>query len=316
MSAEKKKNSKSKDVNINFRLLIIFLSITASFIFLLRDVLNRPEKTEKITSSYAYNDMQRSILDGVKSTLIPEGAREITESREVVTHGPRNLKRIALTFDADMTPFMRQNLNLGYVKSYYDKNLIDILNKTGTKATFFLTGMWIEAYPEVTESFAKNYLFELGNHSYSHPSFTDDCFGLAPIPDDRDATEIDKTQDLLEKYTGKRSRFFRFPGGCYTQSDLDIVLKKDLMVVHWDTAAQDGFSSDLEAIENNVEGHVQNGSIIVMHMNGYPNEPKTAQAVADLIPKLKKEGFEFVKVSELLGINTVTRILSYLKYLN
>ncbi len=45
-----------------------------------------------------------------------------------------------------------------------------------------------------------------------------------------------------------------------------------------------------------------NGSIILLHMNGTPTAPKTAEALPMIISTLKARGYEFVKVSELLGL--------------
>lgn len=218
----------------------------------------------------------------------------------MIFHGNRDKKQIALTFDADMTPGMEHMLVSGSIASFYDTKLIDILEKTNTKATLFMTGLWIKNYPSIAKKLGRNTLFELENHSYTHGSFTNDCFNLSPVPNEQDVEEIKKTQDLLKNIAGVKGRYFRFPGGCYDTNDLDVLQKLHLTPVQWDVVAHDGFNNDSKSIENNVLSSVQNGSIIVMHMNGYPNEPQTANAVAALIPKLKNEGFTFVKLSELL----------------
>lgn len=219
--------------------------------------------------------------------------------RGVITHGSRDTKQIALTFDADMNEGMRSSLLSGSVKSYYDKQVIAILNQTKTKATIFLTGMWIELYPKEAKDLAKNPLLELANHSYSHPSFDGYCFGLRQISDVEDNEQVDKTQELLH-ILGISNHYFRFPGGCYSENDLKIVNNLGLEIVHWDAAGQDGFNNDVVNIENNVLNRVQNGSIIVLHINGPPNEPQTANALPVIITALKERGFHFVKLSELL----------------
>jgi peptidoglycan/xylan/chitin deacetylase (PgdA/CDA1 family) len=87
--------------------------------------------------------------------------------------------------------------------------------------------------------------------------------------------------------------------------------------VHWDVVSEDGFNDDTQGIEHNILDHVQNGSIIVMHFNGPPNEPSDVAALEVVIPELKKRGFEFVKVSELLhpqqagAINIKSYLLSF-----
>lgn len=238
-------------------------------------------------------------------------------NNEIVFHGSREKKQIALTFDADMTPGMKELLLSKRVKSYYDKDLIAELKSSNTKATIFVTGMWIELYPDVARELAADSLFELGNHSYSHPSFAGYCYGLRQIPVKEDETEIQKTQLLLKTITGNENKLFRFPGGCYSPETEGIVKKTGLTIIQWDVAGQDGFNDNAAAIENNILPHVTNGSIIVLHFNGYPNEPKTAEILPDVISQLKKEGYEFVKVSDLLNATSSAtfNIKQYLPHL-
>ena len=70
----------------------------------------------------------------------------------------------ALTFDADMTPEMWARLESGRVKSYANVKIIDLLEEESVPATFFLTGMWVKRYPELTHRLADNPRFELANH--------------------------------------------------------------------------------------------------------------------------------------------------------
>lgn len=219
---------------------------------------------------------------------------------ELVFHGDRSKKEIALTFDADMTPYMRDMLTSGQVQSYYNEQVIDVLNQTKTKATLFLTGMWIELYPDVAKQLAANSLFELGNHSYSHPSFDGTCFGLGEIPDSEDEHQIEATQQLLQSVAGVKAVVFRFPGGCASKNDIKQVVDDGLVPIQWDDAGDDGFNNNIQSIINNVLNQAQNGSIIVLHMNGYPNDPQTGVALPTIIATLKQRGFSFVTVSELL----------------
>lgn len=217
----------------------------------------------------------------------------------IIFHGSRNENKIALTFDADMTPGMKRQLEQGRVKSWYNREVIDILKKTNTKATLFLTGMWVELYPNVTKEFAVNPLFEIANHSYSHPSFHGFCYDLFVTGEINKPDEILKTQKVIEKITGITPKYFRFPGGCYGNSDLDLVKKYGLITVQWDVAGDDGFNFNSTSIYNRIVNQTRNGSIIVLHLHGGPNAPATAVKLEDIIKELKNKGFEFVKMSEL-----------------
>ena len=220
----------------------------------------------------------------------------------VLFHGSRQKKQIALTFDADMTNNMKVMLEDGKINSWFNKKIIDTLIKTHTKATLFLTGMWIETYKKETEDLAKNSLFELGNHTYSHPSFNDNCYRLQQIKSDSEKTlEITKTQKILKDITHKQNMLFRFPGGCYSAHDLNIVTKQKLQIIQWDVVSKDAFTHDANAIISRVLNRSQNGSIVVMHLNGGPNASSTDDALPLIIQGLKKKGFTFVTISELLS---------------
>ena len=232
-----------------------------------------------------------------------DGEGNVTPAKNdgIISHGPHEKKQIALTFDADMTPWMRDQYTSGNVASYYDNKLIDELKDTNTKATLFLTGMWIGLYPDVAKELAANPLFELGNHSYTHPSFSGYCYGLAQMDPSVKNQEIEKTQTLLFDLTQKKNTLFRFPGGCYGQDDITLLNKEGLTGIQWDVVGDDGFNDNTDVIVNNVLRTVQNGSIIVMHMNGAPNDPKSSEALPIIIQTLKDRGYEFVTVSELLA---------------
>lgn len=248
---------------------------------------------------------------------IPEPPRSSvsTQNQKIVFKGPNTQKKVALTFDADMTSQMKIDLNSGHIASYYDKELINTLRVTGTKATLFLSGMWIESYADVARSLARNNLFELANHTYSHPAFEGQCYGLTHVRDSQKIAELQKTQKLLKDITGFDNKLFRFPGGCYSKIDLNTVKKTGQVAIQWDVAGRDGFNSDVANIVTNVVDNVKNGSIIVLHMNGYPNEPATAKALPLIISTLREKGYEFVTVSELLGIKN-NKSLNIAEYIN
>lgn len=273
----------------------------------------------------AINKIAQQVLPGPVTTVIfphPENAlyvergspydnrtiEDATASANVIFHGPRDKKRIALTFDAEMTDGMKADLVSGRTKSSYNKRIIDILNQTQTKATLFLTGLWIEIYPDITKELSKNQLFELGSHSYTDSSFFGFCYGLKQIPNTIKIEDIGATEKLLREHAGIDNKLFRFPGGCYTPADVKLVNEVGDTVVHWDVSGSDGFNQNSQQIVDNILDKTQNGSIIILHMNGAPTAPKTAEALPQIIAALKKKGYEFVKVSELLGLPSETRV--------
>lgn len=216
-----------------------------------------------------------------------------------VTHGSRLENKIALTFDADMTPFMEEEIKIGKVKSFYNQTIVDILEKEKIPTTIFMAGMWAETYPEIAKKMANDPLFEIANHSYSHPGFTKSCFGLPKLPVWGDIGEYQKSQAAIKKAIGVSPKYFRFPGGCQKDSDIKAANDQGLTVVGWDVAGGDGFNLNTVSIINKVVKNTQNGSIIVLHFGGAKNAPKTADALPQILNNLRQKGFEFVKLSEL-----------------
>lgn len=223
-----------------------------------------------------------------------------TGTGQVINSGVGDKKLIALTFDACMTYGMEAKLKSGKAKSYYNKPVIDELIKENVPATLFLTGLWAKNYPEVTKNLSENSLFEIANHSYSHPAFTTGCFGLPFIKTSDKEKEFQMSQEILKNLTGKTPNLFRFPGGCYSKSDLELAKKYGLDIVGWNIASGDAFNKNPKSIVTRVENKAKSGSIVVFHMNGDIDAPETANALPEIISFLKSQGYTFVKVSDLI----------------
>jgi peptidoglycan/xylan/chitin deacetylase (PgdA/CDA1 family) len=220
------------------------------------------------------------------------------QALDIITHGSRDRKAVALTFDADMTPGMLRRLRRGGVKSWYNAKIVEILRADAAAATIFATGLWAQTYPDVVRELARDRLFEIGNHGFSHAAFRVPCYGLRRAGNKR--AEISETQEILRRLTGRAPVFFRFPGGCSSPEDVGLVRGYGLRVGGWDVTSGDAFSADAPAIVQRVLKATQNGSIIVMHLSDGPNAPVTGQALPFIVHGLRDRGFVFVTMSQLV----------------
>jgi len=220
--------------------------------------------------------------------------------RSIFDHAATNEKIVALTFDADMTPGMLRELKNRQVASWYNEKVIETLRQEHVPATLFMTGLWIEAYGAITKELSADPLFELGNHSYSHGAFHSPCYRLFPIAESKQAAEVQKTDELLTKNTSSHVKYFRFPGLCSDARSVKTVEDQGYTVIGGDVDGGDGFEKYAKPIVSNVVANVRPGSIVVLHMHGGPNAPETAIALAEIIKRLRTEGYSFVKVSDLL----------------
>lgn len=152
------------------------------------------------------------------SSSSTEASKKISEESKpvfgkVISNGLRSLPKIALTFDADMTPYMASQLKSGKVKSYYNSKIIDILTSNNIKATIFITGLWAEEYRDVTKNLAENPLFEIGNHSYKHFTFESPCYGLPALKDTEKEKDFTLSQSILKDITGFEPKLLGFQVG-------------------------------------------------------------------------------------------------------
>jgi peptidoglycan/xylan/chitin deacetylase (PgdA/CDA1 family) len=217
-------------------------------------------------------------------------------------HAATDKKIVALTFDADMTPGMLNELRSKRVASWYNEKVIAALRQEQVPATLFMTGLWIEAYSDVTHELSADPLFELGSHSYSHGAFHSPCYTLFPIPEAKQVDEIQKTDALLKKYTVSYKKYFRFPGLCYDAQSAKKVTDQGYTVIGGDVDGADAFVNSPKWTASDIVANVHPGSIVVLHMHGGRNAPDTAAALPDTIKRLRAEGYTFVKVSDLLEL--------------
>lgn len=220
----------------------------------------------------------------------------------LITHGPRDRRVIALTFDADMTTFMQAQLSSKAVASWYDARIVATLRAEHVPATIFLTGLWTQAYPDVVRSLAADPLFELENHSMDHAAWRSPCFRLPAVSTDAARrAEVTDAAAAIRSVAGVDPVYFRYPGGCHADSDNLLVAALGEQPLDWDAVSGDAFQADPAVIVGRVMARVRPGSIVVMHLIGAPNAPATAVALERLIPLLRAQGYEFATVRELLG---------------
>ncbi|ANP50204.1 peptidoglycan/xylan/chitin deacetylase (PgdA/CDA1 family) [Streptomyces griseochromogenes] len=218
----------------------------------------------------------------------------------VFEHGPRTLgKTVALTFDADMTAGQGPRAATG--EHFDNPGLIGTLRTLKVPATIFMTGRWAEEYPAQARSLGHDPQFEVANHSYSHYAFTDDCYGLPTIGADRMKSDVERAYAAIRKAgVPNPLPYFRFPGGCYDHQALRALSGIGVTAVQWDVVSGDAFATDADAVARQVLDGVKPGSVVIMHCTRSA-APTTERVVRTIVPELRKQGYRFVKVSDLIG---------------
>ncbi|MCM2511971.1 polysaccharide deacetylase family protein [Streptomyces griseoincarnatus] len=218
----------------------------------------------------------------------------------VFEHGSRDAgKTVALTFDADMTADQGPRAAAG--ERFDHPRLIGTLRTLKVPATVFMTGRWAEEYPDQARAIGRDPLFEVANHSYSHYAFTGDCYGLPTVPEERMRADVERAYQALRTVgVPAPMPYFRFPGGCYDRRALKALTPAGVTAVQWDVVGGDAFATDPDAVARQVLDGVRPGSVVVLHCTRSA-APTTEEAVRRVVPELRRQGYRFVKVSELIG---------------
>lgn len=170
-------------------------------------------------------------------------------------------------------------------------DILDILSRYNSKATFFVVGNRIQGNYQPMQRAVKMGC-EIGNHTYSH-------IDLPSSSAYEIEEEIALTDNLVKKYTGVTPVLARAPGGATDSYSASIVGKP---FMYWSVDTRDWESRDAYSIIENVKYYTRDGSIILMH-DIYDS---TAEASETIIPWLRNQGYQLVTVSEMMKYRGIT----------
>lgn len=247
-------------------LLTALIGIAASTVS--RAMYERSEDGSRL-SSYILDVLPENIPDFNKGA---DGGLVVKELRR----GNPALREVALTFDDGPHPV-------------YTSRILATLHYYRVPATFFMVGVQAARYPEwVKMTFQEGH--EIGSHTYDH-------FRLVELPFDEQTYQIEEFQRLIFKLTGTYPRFLRPPGGQYNAQTVDLMNRNGLAVGLWTLNPKDLTDVDAQTMYRNILENTVNGSIILMH----DGSPTTVQILPSLIETLKRRGYRFVTISQMLA---------------
>ena len=186
-----------------------------------------------------------------------------------------NEKKVAISFDAAW----------GADKT---SEIIRICKEHNIKATFFLVGFWVEAYPEkVKEIYDAG--FDIGTHSNTHPQ-------MSKLTSAQITEELTTSCDSISKITGEKVRFFRPPYGDYNDLLIQTAKNLGLQTIQWSVDSLDWKGLSAGQILTRITTGVTDGAIILCHNNA----DHIVEALPQIIENLTSQGYSFVKMSELV----------------
>ncbi|WP_123043447.1 polysaccharide deacetylase family protein [Cohnella candidum] len=181
----------------------------------------------------------------------------------------------------------------------YTPQVLDILKEYGVKATFFVVGTQVEKNPDTMKRILKEG-HDIGNHSWSHADLT-------KLSGQALADQIDRTQKAVEKATGGYTPdLVRAPYGSVSKPLLDYVHEKELHHVLWTVDPRDWAGTSVSAMRANIRKHARPGGVILLHSFGGKKDAleHTIELLPIIIQDLKKAGYEFVTIDDMIDSQT------------
>lgn len=229
------------------------------------------------------NDTAYTSSGGIFHTFIPEETGSSQRNYKVKNRNlpiycvQTNKPQVALSFDAAWG-------------NEDTKQIMDILAKYNIKVTFFMTGGWVEKYPDDVKYIASQG-HDLGNHSENHKN-------MSQLNTEEISAEIQKVHNKVKSLTGIEMNLFRPPYGDYDNKVISTADAMGYYPISWDVDSLDwkdyGSSSIIDMVLNHK--HLGNGSIILMH-NGAKYTPESLETI---ITGLLDKGYELVPISQLI----------------
>lgn len=203
---------------------------------------------------------------------------------EVILHLPTQAKVVALTFDACE----------GKGKpAWFDRSILAYLEAEKLPFTIFATGLFAERNRDELARLSKLPQVEIENHSFDHPQHMERLDGPRMIAEVRDADRV------IAAITGRKPAYFRFPAGSYDAPTLAAIEATDHKVVHWSWASGDPVKGLAPAhLKSWVLAKTRPGDILIFHING--RAPATGQALPAMVAELRKRGYGFVRLDEVV----------------
>jgi peptidoglycan/xylan/chitin deacetylase (PgdA/CDA1 family) len=201
-----------------------------------------------------------------------------------VWRGPRSRKAIALTFDDGPSESTR--------------DLLELLDRHDVRATFFMCGFHCRRLGREAAEVARRG-HEIGNHTDTHQALY--LHSAEFILD-----QLARAQTSITEFAGVRPALFRAPYGVRWPGLARAQEKLGLTGVMWSAIARD-WTLPADDIVKRMLPAAKPGAILCFHdgreLAIRPDIQATLDALRRLIPLWLEQGYEFLTVSELTGLN-------------
>lgn len=233
-----------------------------------KNIIFYKDNEETVTTyNYLKEYTNSKVLKASNLDITEEEYNKLTE--EVID---KTKKMVAITFDDGPHKTNTQEI-------------LGILSKYNAKATFFMLGQNVSAYPSIVKS-VHDSGHEIGIHTWSHPELTK--LSQAQI-----ASEIENTANSIKDVTGTKPWLVRPPYGSINSTVKEAVANPFIL---WNIDSLDWKSRDKNQIVPLVVNDVEDGDIILLH----DIHSTTVPAVEEIVKYLVENDYQIITVSQML----------------
>jgi len=292
---EKEKRKRLEKILIFAIIAVIVISVSS-----IAGILSAKENNKKIiaeihsenTTKQEENIIEtEEIQEEVKTFAFPVYSEDAKNRMNSIYIADSDEKIAYLTFDdgpsANITP-----------------QILQTLENENIKATFFVLGNRVEAYPELVkkEYEAGHYI---ANHSYSH-DYSKVYSSAEALLDEFNHTEK-AIQEAIEN-PEYHTHLFRFPGGSEGGNNKEvkdkakkILEENNIAYINWNALTNDAVGTPTaESIINDLKSTVGDKKRVVVLMHDTSSKQLTADMLPDVIAYLKEQGFIFKNFYDIM----------------
>ena len=192
------------------------------------------------------------------------------------TGGPRTGRSIYLTFDDGPHPV-------------HTTALLELLERHGARGSFFLTGKLAQEHPDVVRRILVGG-HAIGNHSMHHAK-------MKTLSARAQWEEIERADEVLERFDGVRRHAFRPPYGRVTIAMLLAALWRRRPIVLWTIDSLDYKLQPPDIVGRMRELQVRGGDVILFH----DDSASASLVLEQLLPAWSRQGYSFPRLATVEG---------------
>jgi peptidoglycan/xylan/chitin deacetylase (PgdA/CDA1 family) len=206
-----------------------------------------------------------------------DAVKEALGYTEFVKQGIPVKRQVALTFDDGPGPYTNQ--------------ILEILRKSDTPATFFVLGGMVDDFPDLVPKELRQG-HAIGAHTFDHPR-------MGELPLNAQFAQMADFEAAMEEHNLPVPHIFRPPYGSFNADTITLLEHRNTLMVLWSVDTGDYLDPGSEVIAERALEGAEPGAIILLHDAG-GDRTETITALPKIIRGLKRKRLQPVTVPELL----------------